>query len=311
MSPDRRLETLLRRLQNARREAAALPSGPRYAVLCLLAVAEGAAGELREQRRRLRMDQRALEQRRRQVEEQLRRLQAELIQMPRLSLLGEIVSELAHQLNQPLAASVSYAQAGLQQLRNGQARPEGLTEILEQVAAQGKRAGQILQRLRCFTRARRLQRQASDLAALCREVVTFTNWEAQCRGVRIDLEIERNLPPVPVDELQIKQVLLNLLCNAIHVMADHGADRRIVLRLSRSGPDSIQIAVADNGPGINDAVMNRMFEPFFTTRPDALGMGLCLSRTIVEDHGGRLWGEPNPDRGATFYLSLPMAPPPE
>ncbi len=311
MSPDRHLEILLRRLKTARHEATILSPHQHHALLRLLAEAEQMTGELREQHRRVKKEQRVLAQRRRRADEQLRRLQMELLQMPRLSLLGEIISELAHELNQPLAASISYAQTGLQQLRKGQARPEGLTEILELVIAQGKRAGRILQRLRGFTRTQTPQRQPTNLADLCREAVRLIDWNAQHRGVRIHLNAHVKQPLASVDELQIKQVLLNLLRNAIDAMTTTTTDARghIHLELSQHLPDSIQIAIADTGSGLSEEVMARMFEPFFTTRPDALGMGLCLSRTIVEAHGGQLWGEPNPERGATFYLRLPLAQP--
>lgn len=246
---------------------------------------------------------------RRRAEERVRRHQAELAHAGRLSAAGEMASGLAHELNQPLAVILSGAELCLRLARSGAWNaPEGLG-VMEDIAAQAERAGQIVRRLRAFVAKRQPHRSTVDVTAIAREAARLAEVEAGAGGVTVQLELADPLPLVPADAIQIEQVILNLMRNGIQAMEDVPADqRRLTVRTSAhgsDGSDGITVAVCDTGRGLPDQDVDRLFDPFCTTRPEGMGLGLSLSRSIIEAHGGRLWAIPNPDRGATFQFTLP------
>jgi len=246
---------------------------------------------------------------RERAEEAARRHRDELAHVARLTTMGEIASGLAHELSQPLAAIATSTGASLRMLRKLPGLPAEAIEALEQVAAQAERAGGVIRGLRAFMARGEPQRTAEDLNRLVRETIGLDGAELRSRSVEVRLDLAPDLPPVPVDAPQIQQVILNLLRNAIEAMAGSPPEsREISIRTARGSDGSVEVAVRDRGMGIDPEVADHLFEPFRTTKPGGMGMGLAISRRIAEAHRGRLWVQPNPDRGVTFRLALPAGP---
>jgi two-component system, LuxR family, sensor kinase FixL len=259
-------------------------------------------------------------------EARLRELQAELLHVSRLSAAGEMAAALAHELNQPLTAAASAVQAARRTLAS--ASPEGLDgqlpevrEAMDLAAEQALRGGQIVRRLRDFVARGEADPRLESLPKLAEEAAALALVGAKERGAAVALRLEPGLPPVLADRIQVQQVLFNLMRNALEAMGDGeapaggggGAPRRrreLVVSAAPAGPDTVEIAVADTGPGLAPEVAGRLFEPFVSTKPAGMGVGLSICRTIVEAHGGRLWAEPNPGGGAVFRFTLPAAPSP-
>jgi signal transduction histidine kinase len=231
--------------------------------------------------------------------------QAELAHAARLSTLGGMAAGLAHEINQPLSAIVSYARGCARRLRGGDLQPDALLDIVESIAAQALRAASVLRRIRDFVRHHELPRERVDLAHLVREAVRFADVEAQQLGVALRVEPSSTPLPVEVDVVQIEQVILNLVRNAFEATTSRlGGTREVTIRSLRTA-SGVEVTVSDTGSGVPPELMGRLFEPFFTTKRDGLGLGLSISRSIVEAHGGRLWAEPNSPRGTIFHLELP------
>ena len=260
--------------------------------------------ELAEANRRLRLE---MDERRR-AEEQVHQHQAELAHVARLSTVGEMVAELTHELNQPLSAISSYAQACQRLLRSGGA--EDRTELvtsLHQVGEQAGRAAEIIRRLRRFVMKSKPMQTAVDINALIREVTELTSIDARMAQAEVCFELTDGLPMVLVDRIQIEQVLVNLKRNAFEAMRDlEPASGRLTVRTAFDGAGHIVVDLCDNGSGIPADAMDRVFDRFFTTKPNGMGMGLAISQSIIENHGGKLWVTPNPSRGSTFHFTLPI-----
>lgn len=240
-------------------------------------------------------------------QEKLRLLQTGLLRMARHSTLGGTISGLAHEINQPLTAIQGYTQACLALLTQGNPNPERLTQAMQQVAEQGRRAGQIIQRLRRFVRQSAQATPAVDVAGLIQDVVDLAQWEAYRHSIQIEMQLPDDLPHLLVDALQIQQVVLHLLQNAVEAL--HGAEgtRTVTVSARRLHPQGVEVAVSDTGPGIPAAVLPKLFTPFFTTKTQGMGIGLWISHVIVEEtYGGRLWTTANPDGGVTFHFTLPL-----
>jgi len=231
--------------------------------------------------------------------------QAELAHAARLSTLGGMAAGLAHEINQPLSAIVSYARGCARRLRGGDLQPDALLDVVESIEAQALRAAAVLRRIRDFVRHDELPRERVDLAHLVREAARFAEVEAQQLGVALQVEPSSTPLEVEVDAVQIEQVILNLVRNAFEATTSRlGATREVTIRSLRTAGGA-EVTVSDTGPGVPRELMGRLFEPFFTTKRDGLGLGLSISRSIVEAHGGRLWAVPNSPRGTTFHLELP------
>lgn len=243
---------------------------------------------------------------RRQAEDRERQRLLEIAHVARLSTMGEMATELAHEINQPLTAIAAYSDACVRQLRSGSSRQEELIETLERIGTQARRAGEIVRRVRSYVRKEESPRTRMDLNELVREVVHLAEAEARWRGVGIELDLAGTLPPLTADRILIEQVLLNLVRNAIEAMDDVAPDeRRVLIRTSAGGDAAIEVAVRDSGPGLAPELVAQVFAPFFTTKPSGMGLGLSISQSIVEAHGGRLWAAANEPRGAVFQFSLP------
>jgi PAS domain S-box-containing protein len=242
-----------------------------------------------------------------QLQETLRSHQDELARVLRVHTIDEMAAAVAHEIHQPLCVITNYAQGGVRRLRSGDVDPAALLEALEQIAAEGLRAGHILRGIRSFVRREGNGEEAVDVRALAGEAVRVLEPEARLHRVTVRLEDGEPLPPVRGNAIQIEQVFVNLMLNGVQaVAADGGARREVVVAATRSG-DAIEVAVSDSGGGIANAVASKLFTPFVTTKAQGLGLGLAISRTIVESHGGRVWATSKATAGATFHFSLPLA----
>jgi PAS domain S-box-containing protein len=243
---------------------------------------------------------------RKNAEEVARRHQAELAHVARLSTLGEMTSGLAHELNQPLCAITTYAQTCLRHARNENCRIEDVRYGLEQVVKQAELAGAIFRRLRSFARKGDLVQRKLNLRQVVREVIALIRAELLQNQVALRIESAGEMPFVRGDAIQIEQVILNLIRNSMDAMVTTEATgRRILIRISKTGNGDVKVAISDTGAGCTQEVADRLFEPFFTTKSTGLGIGLKISQTIIEAHGGRLWMEANTGAGATFSFTLP------
>jgi PAS domain S-box-containing protein len=246
------------------------------------------------------------------MEQEANQRLAELAHVARLTTMGELVSELAHELNQPLYAIANFSEACLNLANNSaSAQPPELIAWLEQIAEQSHRAGEIIRRVYGFVRKTPAQVRATDINALVHDCVRLLQVNVRHQDVALRVELDEHLPPVFVDAVQIQQVLVNLITNAIESMAHLPLpERRIVIRSHLNAARDVEVSVCDRGLGAahesTEENLERMFEPFFTTKSEGMGMGLSISRSIIEAHGGRLWAEQNPDRGLTFRFTLPL-----
>ena len=244
---------------------------------------------------------------RKRVEEQARQLQADLAHMSRLSSMGEMASGLAHELNQPLTVITNYAQGCVRRLKSNAIGPEELGDILGRIATQAQRSSSIIRGLGNLVRKSSALRSVIDINHCIMEVADLADAEAVQYRAKARFELEPNLPPVMADQTQLQQVILNLVQNGCEAIQDTPESRRAVtVRTKQRGDRELEISVSDDGRGISESLGERVFEPFFTTKAQGIGMGLAISRSIVESHGGRLWATPNPDQGTTFYFTLPI-----
>jgi two-component system sensor kinase FixL len=248
---------------------------------------------------------------RKQAEMESRRRLAELAHVGRLSTVGRMVSELAHEINQPLAAAANYSRACVRFARSGEgATTEQLLDWMEKTAVQATRALDIVKRLGSFVQLDSRERKSLDINQLVEDVAALGVDGLLTKNVmeRVDLrrELNRKLPCILIDRLQIEQVLVNLIRNGIE--ANQGldaADRYLVIQTSQVG-ECVVVSVSDRGPGITPKQITQLFDPFFTTKSDGVGLGLSISRTIIAAHEGRLWCEPNTPCGMTFRFELPI-----
>jgi PAS domain S-box-containing protein len=240
------------------------------------------------------------------AESEASRARRELLRMDRLSRMGELTASLAHELNQPLAAILSNAQAGLRFIQSGKINLDELQEILQDVIQDDQRAGNVIRSLRSMMKREEVQRNLIILNNVLNDVIQIFRTESIFRNVHVETEFDGSLPPVLGDKVQLQQVVLNLILNAADAMSDNPPEYRQIILRTGVKDDRIRVTVRDFGPGIDQEGLERIFEPFFTTKGTGLGMGLSVCRTIVEAHEGRIWAENNSDRGATFVFELPV-----
>jgi two-component system sensor kinase FixL len=244
---------------------------------------------------------------RKEAESEFRQQQAALAHMTRVSTMGELAASLAHELNQPLTAILSNAQAAQRFLATDPVDLEEVRAILADIVHDDNRAGEVIRRVRTLVRKQPREFAALDLAGIISEVVALLHSDAILHNVRVILELTQNLPHVRGDRVEMQQVLLNLLLNAFDAMKDAPrCKREVVVWAEAVRSDTVRVGVRDGGPGVSGDMRDKIFEPFVTTKREGMGMGLSISRSIVEAHGGRLWAENNSDHGATFYFILPV-----
>jgi PAS domain S-box-containing protein len=244
---------------------------------------------------------------RKQTEMELREQREELAHVARISTMGELAASLAHELNQPLTAILSNAQAALRFLSSKPADIEEVREILQDIVKDNSRASEVIRRMRSLVKKEAIEFAPVDMPSLVRDVAALVHSDAILLNVKLLVETTDGLPAVHGDKVQLQQVVLNLLLNAFDAMKEcPPTERQVKLSVERNDAGLIQTAVSDRGPGLSHDKLDKIFQPFYTTKGEGLGMGLSICRSIIEAHGGRLWAENNPDRGATFYFTLPL-----
>jgi signal transduction histidine kinase len=229
--------------------------------------------------------------------------------MTRLTTMGELSASIAHEVNQPLTAVVNNANACISLLAGGAENSEEIREALTEIVDDADRASAVIQRVRQLVKRTPTERSLLDLRSVVKDVLALARYESAARAVKIRPDLPNDLPPISGDRVQIQQVLLNLVVNGMDAMNTVEESKRILIicgrRETRDGRPEVLLSVQDAGTGLNPEEVDRLFEAFYTTKPEGMGMGLAISRSIIEAHGGRLWAEPNQGPGATFLLSLP------
>ena len=225
----------------------------------------------------------------------------------RINTMGEMASGLSHELNQPLTAIVAYVDACLELVESGRMTNQQLADVLRSVSSQAERAGQIIHRLRKMVKRNQPESSVRSINEAVREVATLMETVVHQSGITIELDLALDLPEIPIDFLQIQQVILHLVDNGCDAMQETSAERRrLVISTRRHSEFEIETTVCDQGRGLTDDAAIRLFEPFFSTKADGMGLGLSTSRTIIESHGGRIWITPNSSMGVTARFILPI-----
>jgi C4-dicarboxylate-specific signal transduction histidine kinase len=245
---------------------------------------------------------------RKKTEEQLQRAQSDLAHVTRVTTLGEFAASIAHEVNQPLAAIVTNGEVCLRLFDHDVPDLVEARGAVEAIINSGRRASEIIQRLRALSAKTAMQKVALDINEAIKEVIPLVQHEALSRRVSLQLELAQTLPKVLGDRVQLQQVVINLVVNGMEAMAAI-TDRRpeLVIRSQQDDSGQVLITVQDCGRGIDPAIGKQLFEAFFTTKPGGMGMGLPICRTIIENHGGTLWASPNAGPGTTFNLTLGIA----
>jgi PAS domain S-box-containing protein len=243
------------------------------------------------------------------TEEELSGLRSSLYHADRVGRAGEIAMSLAHELNQPLTGIMTNAQAAQMLLAGEQPDLNELQSILDDIVADDKRAGDVIRQLRSFLKKQPPVRDWIDINGMVLDLLRILRADSALRDVSVVTALSEDLPKLHADRVQLQQVLLNLIVNAEQAMVHQpAAERTIVVSTARGAPDEVIFSVQDTGPGVDKEGLEKLFEAFHTTKPDGMGIGLSICRSIIEAHGGRIWAENNPDRGATVSVALPKTP---
>jgi two-component system sensor kinase FixL len=235
-------------------------------------------------------------------------LQARMLHVSRLATIGEMAAGIAHELNQPLTAIANYAQACERLLARSPSDLEECRQALREITTQAVRASDIMRRLQTLARSQEMNRASMDLDSLVRPIMGLVHSDARAHGVSCSLKLTPELPTVTVDSVQIQHVILNLVRNGIEALESTKGPREVAIDVTRADAGEIEISVSDTGPGLDQAEMERVFDPFFSTRENATGLGLPISNTIAKAHGGSLGYRPNTPNGAVFFVRLPHDP---
>jgi NO-binding membrane sensor protein with MHYT domain/signal transduction histidine kinase len=243
---------------------------------------------------------------RRRAEEARLDAQNQLAHANRVTAMGQLAASIAHEVNQPIAATVTNAQAALRWLDR---RPPDLEEVrqtLARIAKDGNRAAEVIDEIRALIKKAPPRKDRLEINGAIREVMGLTRGEAAKNGVLVHTELVEGLPLIQGDRVQLQQVILNLVINSVEAMSGVGEGaRELLISTGKVEPDSVLVAVRDSGPGLAPATLERLFESFYTTKPGGLGLGLSICRSIIEAHGGRLWACANEPRGAVFQFTMP------
>ena len=243
---------------------------------------------------------------RKRAEEALRETQAVLAHVARASIIGELTASIAHEVNQPLGGIVTNAEAALRWLSDDSPNLDEAREALQRIVRDGSRASEVVARIRSLLQSGKTIKTQFGLDEVIREIVALTKAEAQRRRVSVQTWLGPDLPQVTADRVQVQQVLMNLVMNSLDALSGVADRPRILtIQAGTDSPRSVRVAVQDTGPGIDPQRTKDIFEPFYTTKPHGLGLGLCISRSIIEAHGGRLRAIPNEGPGVTFQFTLP------
>ena len=240
-------------------------------------------------------------------ERRYRELQMELAHANRVATMGQLSASIAHEINQPIAAVMANASAGLRWLGARPPELEQARQAFARIVRDGKRAGEVIARVRALVKKAPPRRDSSDINEAIREVISLTQAEMQRNRVGLQTGLADGLPLVPGDRVQLQQVIVNLIVNAVEAMSGAGNEpRELTIASGAVDSNDVFVEVQDTGPGLDPANLDRLFQSFYTTKPDGMGMGLAISRSIVEAHGGCLSAAPNKPRGAVFRLTLPV-----
>jgi two-component system, LuxR family, sensor kinase FixL len=238
----------------------------------------------------------------------LQQAQADLARLNRVMLLGEMTASIAHEVNQPISAVITGAHAGLRWLDARRPDLEEVRQALSRIVRDGNRAGEVIDRIRALVRKVPPRRDCSNINEAIHEVIALTQTEVERNGIRLQTRLTDDLPLVPADRVQLQQVIMNLIINAIEAMAGVGdRPRELTIASGAGDANTVFVKVQDTGPGIEPADLDRLFQSFYTTKPNGIGMGLAISRSIVEAHGGTLSAAPNQPHGATFQFTVPAS----
>ena len=241
-----------------------------------------------------------------QAEQKLRQAQAELAHVTRVTTLGELTASIAHEVNQPITGAITNAEAALRWLDT---RPPNLDEVREAICSvvkDGTRAADIIGRIRALIKKTPPRKARFDLNEAILNVITLTRSEIQKHGVLLQTQLAPGSPLVQGDRIQLQQVILNLILNAVEAMSGtDGGPRELLISTGNEASGGLLVTVRDSGPGLESQTLDRLFEAFYTTKPEGMGMGLAICRSIIEAHGGRLWATANEPRGAVFQFNLP------
>lgn len=243
---------------------------------------------------------------RREAAEEQQRIQQRMARVSHLVTMGEMAAAIAHEINQPLSAISNYAVACERLLQAPEPELAEVQDAMRQISGQALRAAEIIRRVRQLVRMHEPRRELRDVNKLIEELSALTDSDARQHGVKISLELGDDLPAIEIDGIQIQQVLVNLVHNAVEALAASGvADRRISVRTRRLASGEIEISVVDSGPGVDPAIAGRIFDPFCSTKEQGTGLGLAISKSIIGSHRGRIEYRPNMPRGACFVVTLP------
>jgi two-component system sensor kinase FixL len=246
---------------------------------------------------------------RKQAELELQEQRAQMTHVARVSVMGELAASLAHELNQPLAAILSNAQAALRFMDGGATDYQEIREILQDIVTANRRAGEVIRHVRALVKKREavLEFGPIDLADLVRDVLALVHSSAVSQNIFVSVEVPDDLPSVRGDRVHLQQVSLNILLNAFDAMSDcRPHERSVVLRATAQSDRTVRVSISDRGAGLAEGALEKIFEPFYTTKVEGLGMGLSICRSIIELHGGTLSAENNANGGATFFFTLPV-----
>lgn len=243
----------------------------------------------------------------RKAEEQARRSQAELERAFRIITIGEMAADIVHELKGPLTAIQIYADGCLRMIKENKTVSGQLVAAVEHTTAQANRAGEIIRRVGSLVSKHEPRQSMVGVNDIIREVISLEKAEAGHKAIAIQVELTEGMPLILADSIQIEQVILNLVRNAFEAMSDTATGQRhLTIQSSTAGGNSIEVAVSDTGKGLPPEGAEKVFDSFFTTKPEGLGIGLSISRAIIEAHGGHLWAEPNAGSGVTFRFTLPI-----
>jgi PAS domain S-box-containing protein len=245
--------------------------------------------------------------RQKQIEEETQNLRRDIAHAGRVSMMGQLASALAHEINQPLGAILRNAEAAELLMQDKSPDLDEIRAILADIRKDDQRAGNVIDRMRGLLKRRDLDKRVVDVDELLGGVATLVRSDAAARRIKLELAVASHLPPVFGDTVHLQQVLLNLVVNGMDALNGDRGDRRVSVTAALDGPKTVEIGVSDSGRGIPADQLTHIFDPFFTTKPNGMGMGLPISRTIIEAHNGRLWAENRPGGGASFRFTLPIA----
>jgi PAS domain S-box-containing protein len=254
-------------------------------------------------------EQKRAEAEARESERRYREMQMEVAHANRVATMGQLTASIAHEVNQPIAGAATNAEAALRWLK---ARPPDLEEVrqaLGRIVKDAHRAGDVIGRIREIIKKAPPRKDRVDMNEAIREVIELTRGEAAKNGASVQAALGKGLPPIEGDRVQLQQVVLNLIVNAVQAMGTVAeGPRELFITTARAEPDGVLVAVKDSGPGLDPESLERLFDSFYTTKPGGLGMGLSICRSIIEAHGGRLWATANLPRGAIFHFTVPTHP---